>query len=92
MDMRFENWNFKSIYSGRTTLLKTVTKELAKSNSDLPGVKEVRVDKVGGTEPADSNTFFYENDNANYQFHIVFSVHEGIITASGGLKVSVSNS
>jgi hypothetical protein len=38
MDMSCENWNLKNVYSGRTTSLKTVTRKLAKSNSDLPEV------------------------------------------------------
>jgi hypothetical protein len=43
---------------------KTVSRELAKYNSDLVAVREVRWEK-GGTELADNNAFYCGNGNAD---------------------------
>jgi hypothetical protein len=60
--------------------LNTVSRELVKYKFDLVGGREFRWDK-GGTEPADSYTFFYVNGNAYHNLGTGFFVHKGPVSA-----------
>jgi hypothetical protein len=58
MDMRFGNWNVRSVY-------RAVAKEILKSKSDLVAV-QVRRDR-GGTKPAGEYTFLYGKGDENHE-------------------------
>jgi len=61
--MRSGIWNVRSPY--RAGSLKTAAGELAKYNSDLVVVQEVKWDE-GGSQPADEYTFICGNANVNH--------------------------
>jgi hypothetical protein len=65
--MRFGTWNVRSVY--RAGSLRAVTEEISKYKLHLVGVQEVRWD-MGGTEPAEEYTFFFEKGNENHELDI----------------------
>jgi hypothetical protein len=67
--------------------LKAVGSELAKYDSDLMSVQEVRWDK-GGNKPAEDCTFSCGNGNASHSLvtGFVFFIHQGIRSAVGRLE------
>jgi hypothetical protein len=58
MDMRFGNWNVRSMY--RAGSLRAVAEEISKYKLDLVGVQEDRWDRGGEC------TFFYGKGNENH--------------------------
>jgi hypothetical protein len=62
----------------RSGSLKTVVSKLAKCNTDLVAVQEVRWEK-GGNEPAENCTclFLYGNGNAHHTLGTGFFIHVG---------------
>jgi hypothetical protein len=64
MDMRFGNWNIRSLY--RANSLMTVLEELSKYKLDLVGVQQIRW-QGGSTKPADEYTLFYRKGNENHE-------------------------
>jgi hypothetical protein len=60
--------------------LKIASRELAKYNLDLLAVQEFTWDS-GGTEPAESYTFFYGNVNADHHLGTGYFVHKGNISS-----------
>jgi hypothetical protein len=69
--MRCGTWN--------AGYLKTVSRELAKCESDTVGMQEARWDK-DFAEPENSYTFFYVN--ADYHLGTGFFLHKGIIISA----------
>jgi hypothetical protein len=78
MDVRFGTWNVWKVCTAGS--LETDANELAKFNSHLVAVQEVRYDN-GGSEPADDYIFFYGNGNSNRHLGTGFFIHTGIISA-----------
>jgi hypothetical protein len=62
MDMRFGNWNVRTLY--REGSLMTGSRELARYKLDLVGVQEIRLEGAC-TELAGEYTFFYGKGNEN---------------------------
>jgi exonuclease III len=77
MDMRFFEWNVRSLY--RIGSLKTVARESGKCKLDLVGVQEVRWEK-GGTGRAEDYTFFYGPRNGDHQLGTGFFVRKIIVS------------
>jgi hypothetical protein len=63
MNLRFGNWNVRSMY--RPVSLRKVAEEVSKYKLDLLVVQEVRWDG-GGTEPAGQYTVFYGKGNEDH--------------------------
>jgi hypothetical protein len=72
MDMRLGTWNVRSLY--RAGSVKTAASELARYNSGLVAVKEVRWVADGSTQ-AGNSIFLHGNATANHQLGKGFFVH-----------------
>jgi hypothetical protein len=76
MDMTFGTWKVRRFY--RAGSLKTVISELAKFNFELMAVQVVKWGK-GGSQPAESCTFFCEHGNANQHLATAFFIYKKTI-------------
>jgi hypothetical protein len=64
MDMRFDTWKARSMYTAVS--LRAAAEEISKYTFDLVGVQEVRWDG-GGTDPASECIFFCGKVNDNHE-------------------------
>jgi hypothetical protein len=80
-DMRIVNWNVRNLCG--SSLLKTVSRELAECKLDSVDVQEIRSYK-GDTKLSEDFTFIYGNCHVDHNLGSGFSAHEGNVSALKG--------